>query len=407
VPLKYKHSAKENTRRDHAHKAERNLDAGSSTSVAALAGSCRRLAVGSPGRGTRASSGSRLAGLTCKVGARALETQTGTSAVLHEVRRLLGDRGKRGSLNIPLIRSSGALGSRAVLLEATGAGGVVGLLVCGLEALEVVVGGDLAVAANLDNSIAVRLNGVLVCETSRVDAGHVGVVQRSNLTPLASVGDAAKLGQEDRLAVALVGLDLLVPTGDCERGGVAPGVIVEGEEVGALVVGAAVEVQGLGLDVLSDISSRVSDRNLASLAVRDVLLHVTGNGLDVGGRVGVGLVVDDLVTGEEEEQVAVVGESVDGSKDVLEVDVVVRAVEGLSILTVERVLWCVGIESKVDTCIIKQLHALIVVLRVVDCVDTDGVDTEVLEVDDITLQVLDIKDGILCVGSTTLKLLVY
>jgi hypothetical protein len=336
VPLKYKHSTKENTCRDHADKAQRNLNAGRSTCAAALVGSSSyRLAAGSPGGGARASSSSRLAGLTGEVGARTLKTETGSSAVFHEVDSLLGDRGKRGALDVPLVGAGGALGSRAVLLEAAGTGGVLGLLVGGLEAPEVVVGGDLTIAADLDDAVAVGLDGVLVCETAGVDAGHVGVVDGGNLTPLAGVGDAAKLGQEDGLAVALVGLDLLVPAGDRERGRVAPRVVVEGEEVGALVVGAAVEVKGLGLDVLGDISGRVSDRNLASLAVGDVLLHVTGDSLDVRSRVGVGLVVDDLVTGEEDEQVAVVGKSIDGGKDVLEIDVVVRTVEGLSVLAVE------------------------------------------------------------------------
>ena len=335
------------------------------------------------------------------MGTRASETLTGTSAGAHESLSLLGDRGKTSTLNLPLVGLLRALGSGAVLPDVARAGGVVSLLVGGLEAAEVIVGSDLAVAADLDNSVTVGLDGVLVSETSRVDTGHVGRVEGSNLTPLAGVGDASKLGEEEGLAVVFVRLDLLVPAGSSEGRGVTPGVVVEGEEVGALILGTAVEVESLGLDVLGNVGSRVSNGNLASLAVRDVLLHVTGDGLDVRSSVGVVTLVDDLVTGEEEEQVVVVGKSVDGGKDVLEVDVVVRSVEGLSILTVERVLGGVGVKGNIDTGVVEHLHALVVVLGVVDGVDTDGVDTEILEVGDIAPQALEVEERVLCISSTT------
>jgi hypothetical protein len=396
-PLKYKHSAKESTRRNHAEEADGNLNSTSRTST----GGTRSLAVGGTGRGTRASSSSRLAGLACKVRARACETLAGTRAAGHEVRGLLGDGRKTVALDLPLVRLRGALGSRAALLEATIASGVLDLGVLRLEALEVVVGRDFAVAANLDDAVAVGLDGVLVCETARVDGRHVRVVQGVDLAPLALVGNAAKLRQEDGLAVVLVRLDLLVPARDLERRGIAPRVVVKGKEVGALVIGAAVEVESLGLDVLSNVSSRVSNGNNTTLAVSDVLLHVTGDSLDIRSGVGVVLCVDDLVTREEEEQVVVVGEGINGSKDVLEVSVVVRSVQRLLVLTVKRVLGRVGIESKVDTRIIEHLHALVVVLRVVDGVDADGVNAERLEVGDIALQALEIQQRVLCISGTT------
>jgi hypothetical protein len=401
VALKYKHSAKENTRSNHTHEAERDFNTSSGTSASALVGALSSLTVGGAARLARASGSSRLAGLTSKVGTGARETLTGTGAAAHECLSLLGQSRQTSSLDLPLVRLLGALGSRAVLLEVAATAGVLGLLVGGLEALEVVVGSDLAVAADLDNSVAVGLDGVFVCETARVDTGHVGRVESGNLTPLAGVGDAAKLGEEKRLAVVLVGLDLLVPARCLEGRGVAPGVVVEGEEVGALVIGTAVKVESLGLNVLSNVSSRVSDRDSAALAVANVLLHVTGDSLDIGRRIGVVALVDDLVTREKEEQVVVVRESVNGGKDVLEVDVVVRAVESLSILTVERVLGGVCVESNVDTRVVEHLHALVVVLGIVNGVDTDGVDTEILEVGDIALQALEIEERVLRISSTT------
>jgi hypothetical protein len=42
-----------------------------------------------------------------------------------------------------------------------------------------------------------------------------------------------------------------------------------------------------------------------------------------------------------------------------------------------------------------------VVLGVVDGVDTDGVDTEILEVGDIAPQAVEIEKRVLCISSTT------
>jgi hypothetical protein len=70
-------------------------------------------------------------------------------------------------------------------------------------------------------------------------------------------------------------------------------------------------------------------------------------------------------------------------------------------LAVERVLGRVGIESQVDTGIVEHLHTLVVVLGIVDCVDTDRVDAEVLEVINIALQALEVEKRVLCVRSTT------
>src|SRR5205823_3344279 len=121
---------------------------------------------------------------------------------------------------------------------------------------------------------------------------------------------ATKLGQKDGLAVVGVCLDLLVPSRLLKVRRVAPRVVVKGEEVTALIVGTAVEVLGLFHNVLGNIGGRVADRNSTAVSVGDVLLHVTGDGLNIGGRVRVVLCVDDLVSGKEEEQVVVFSECV-------------------------------------------------------------------------------------------------
>ena len=374
INLEYDDSTEESAGSDHSDETEGYVETSRSTlgvtSTAAGAGSGRASGA------SRSGGSSRLAGFASEVRAITLETRTLTGTVIHELHSLAGDSREGGALDLPLVRLRRALGSLTILLEATSAGGVSSLLVSISETLEILVGRDFAIAPDLDKTVTVRLNGVFVSETTRVDTGHVGGIESRDLAPLAGVGDAAKLRQEDGLAVIAVGLDLLVPSRLGKRRGVAPGVVVEGKEVGALIVSTAVEVESLELDVLGNISGRVSDRNDTVVPVGDVLLHVTSNSLDVRSSVGVVLRVDDLISREEEEQVVVVGKCVDGSKDGLQVHIIVRTVEGVLVLTVERVVGRVGIERQVDTGVVEHLHTLIVVLRVVDGVDTDSVDTE-------------------------------
>ena len=108
------------------------------------------------------------------------------------------------------------------------------------------------------------------------------------------------------------------------------------------------------------------------------MLHVTGDGLDVGSGVVVVRVVDDLVTGEEGEGVVVLGERYRWWRRCTGGRRRCRRCAGLG--TVEGVLGSVDIEDQVDAGIGEGVHALVVVLGVVDRVDTDGVHAEVLEV---------------------------
>ena len=59
----------------------------------------------------------------------------------------------------------------------------------------------------------------------------------------------------------------------------------------------------MGLDVLRYVGGRVADWDRARGLGVDVLLHVAGDGFDVGGGVGVVGSVDYFVAGEEEEEV--------------------------------------------------------------------------------------------------------
>lgn len=72
-----------------------------------------------------------------------------------------------------------------------------------------------------------------------------------------------------------------------------------------------------------------------------------------------------------------------------------NSIQALHTGTVDRVLRSVDVEDQIDTLISKQLHTLIVVLGVIDGVDTDGIETQLLEVGDVTLAVLGVCEGVL------------
>lgn len=145
----------------------------------------------------------------------------------------------------------------------------------------------------------------------------------------------------------------------CQKRGEVGQITYESEEVGARVIGTTVEVVGGLHAVLRYIGGRVADGNVAVTALFDVPPHITGDGLYVGGADGsAGLLVDDLVTGEEGEGVVVLLEHINGGEDVLEISTVVRG-EGVS--SVDRVLGSVGVEDEVDASVGEGLHALIVV----------------------------------------------
>jgi hypothetical protein len=193
---------------------------------------------------------------------------------------------------------------------------------------------------------------------------------------------------------AVVGkvLNLLVPAGSLEVT-VAPRVVVESEEIRSLVVAATVHVHRRLHAVRGNVGSRVSDRDRTQSSRVHVVLHITSDSFDVGsGRIGSRLVVDDLVTRKEGQCVVILGKHLNGSKNALKVHGVVgrprfRAVDGVA-----RV---VDIKDQIDASIGESAHALVMVLRIVDGIDTNGVDSKVLEVFDISGANIGISQGIL------------
>lgn len=209
---------------------------------------------------------------------------------------------------------------------------------------------------------------------------------------------AYKYYLQDRNAVVLELLNLLIPARGAVRRGVTPRIVVEGKEVAADCVDTAVHVRGHLVAVRLDISSRVTDGDLAKTASVQVRLDVTGNGLDVRGSAAGRVVVDDLVGGEVEQGVIVFGKHLDGGEDALEVILVVR---DLGISSVKGVLRGVDIERKVDASICESLHASVVVGSVVDGVHADSVDCKLLEFGNVALAAICISNGVLSIGRAT------
>jgi len=102
-----------------------------------------------------------------------LETGSLTSTFVHELDSVGRDSREGGALDVPFIRLSRALGRLAVLPEATVAARVSSRLVSLGKTLKVRVGLNVAVAADLDKTVTVGLDSVLVDETTRVDTRHV------------------------------------------------------------------------------------------------------------------------------------------------------------------------------------------------------------------------------------------
>ncbi len=88
-----------------------------------------------------------------------------------------------------------------------------------------------------------------------------------------------------------------------------------------------------------------------------------------------------LIAREEKQCVGVSRKRIDRGEHALQVYIVIRSSR---ILAIQRIVWRVDVERQVDARRIQQLHACIVVLRVVDGVHAHGVDAQLLELGDIS-----------------------
>lgn len=85
----------------------------------------------------------------------------------------------------------------------------------------------------------------------------------------------------------------------------------------------------------------------------------------------------------------------------LQVFGVVRLVEGLQALTVERVFGSAGVEGEVDAGIVQHLHGFIVVTGVVNSVDTNSVDSKLFEHLNVGRERFSVEERVLGISSST------
>lgn len=191
-----------------------------------------------------------------------------------------------------------------------------------LQVVVVLEQGHLGRRVDRHDTIVIRLLTVLVHETAR-ELSHLGSKQNGDVGK-GTRGDevAAVLGEENGNVRTLKVAD----DGAVARLGVsgvtAPLVVVESKEVHLAIsrvgqfaaeVGPSIREHG------SNVGSRVANTNLARSVERNVLLHVTNNGTNVGRHRLNGVLVDDLVTGKESQQVRVAPESLNHLENVLHV----------------------------------------------------------------------------------------
>lgn len=283
------------------------------------------------------------------------------------VERLAGDEGGLTGLSLDVSLGRVA-GGDTVEVE------LVDLL---LEVVEVDESGESVGVVDLDHAVVVILLGPLVNETTGEGLSHLDTVDGLHLSEGTGLDFvAAVLGEEhgDSSVGEVLGQDVVAA--GLEVRVTAPGVRVETEEVsagGGRVLEVTLEVVDGVHENVADISGRVTDGNGTLGVLGDVVFHVTDNSTDVlGGRVD-SLLVDDLVSSKETEQVVVVLEALNDTKDLL---VVNGAVSGprsaaVEVATLQRVA---DIEDHVDTGSVEDRGTLVVVERRLQVVHTDGVD---------------------------------
>lgn len=130
------------------------------------------------------------------------------------------------------------------------------------------------------------------------------------------------------------------------------------------------------LQIITDISSRVSDRNATEPPSSDELLHVTCHRLYPRSRHAGGYIIDNLITREEKESIRIFRELFDGGKDVLEIHMVVGR-SGL--VLAYRIFWGIDVQRQINAGTSKSIHTICMIHTIVDSVDANSVDLEFLE----------------------------
>lgn len=226
---------------------------------------------------------------------------------------------------------------------------------------------------------------VLVDHSSAPNLVHLVAVQNSGLLPDSRLAAtrvvAAILREESWHRVVRKGLcPLLIPT-RLKSALATPLVDVVTPEVNsASLVLAAVEIVGQVISRLRVIVSGIADTEpSAKVLGLDVGLGIPDGGLDERRGGGVGLVVGDLVAGEEADRVRILAEVVNHALVPREE---VRVPAG--VVSLDRLAWHAQVCYHVDARVCQSVHAYLVVSRGVDGVDADRVGAQLLQERDIT-----------------------
>lgn len=133
------------------------------------------------------------------------------------------------------------------------------------------------------------------------------------------------------------------------------------------------------------------------------LLHVSRDSLHVRRSCRRVCRVNNFVAREEHERVGVPCKGIDGREDALQVGRVVRLGR---IVAVQAVFRVIHVEHQVDTGFSQSIHACIMIDRVVHRVDANCVETQLLEVWDVT-RARGIVGQRVCGGGRATRLIVH
>lgn len=132
---------------------------------------------------------------------------------------------------------------------------------------------------------------------------------------------------------------------------------------------------------------------------RNVLLKVADHGTDVSRCALVAVLVQDLVAGEETQQVGVVPESLDDGKDVVHILLGVRG-RGIRAVNVLAGLAAVDIDDHVHAGGVEDGDAFIVIQIRREVVHSDGVHTQLLHENGISETGVGIAERVGLAGET-------
>lgn len=275
-------------------------------------------------------------------------------------------------------RTANGGGDLVVSAVDTGSGD---LLHLGREVVEVLLLGDGASGGG-DETVVVASLEVHVDDTTAPDIIHLITEENGDVVERTGFGalNTAILGEESGNRVILEFLSAVLVTGLLEGGITAELVDVVTEEVDGVISAVADQVVGdILTDILVVIGSVTNSQGRTVLLVLDVCLHVTDGSLDVSHGSSVVVIVRDLITSEETNDVGVRSESVDNLGVTSEQFCIPLGVGGNNGLFGSR-----QITDDVDSSIGQGVHAVVVRLVRVDSVGTNNVGAEREEVWDIT-----------------------